>query len=236
MKKLVTVAAVIAAFGLVNAASAADMPTKAPFVKAPIAPVYNWTGFYVGGSLGYGWGSSDWTFDPVGSSPTPNPIKSNGWVGGGQIGYQHQWNNIVLGVEAQYLFGGLKGSATCPNPTFACNIDRVDNIFLVGPRVGLAFANWMPYVTGGYASARVKSIDFSPTVSEPSSSQNPGYFIGGGLDYMLMPNVIVGIEYDHLSLKSQHQVSPVFSPGDDRNVDFKGDMVRGRVSYLFNWP
>ena len=41
---------------LVQAASAADMPAKAPVYKAPIAaPVYNWTGLYVGGVAGYGW-------------------------------------------------------------------------------------------------------------------------------------------------------------------------------------
>src|SRR5450631_2597535 len=54
VKKFVAVATAIAAFGFVNSASAADMPTKAP---APMmAPVYNWTGFYVGANAGYAWG------------------------------------------------------------------------------------------------------------------------------------------------------------------------------------
>src|ERR1700694_3530720 len=92
---------------LTTSASTADlapkMYTKAP---APVVAVYDWTGFYIGGNIGYSWGRSS-THD-VFSDPLTGTVLSavaakfnlDGVIGGGQIGYNWQRDNWVFGLEA----------------------------------------------------------------------------------------------------------------------------------------
>src|ERR1700674_1135707 len=77
----------------VGSAFAADLPAKM-YTKAPIEPLYNWTGFYVGGNLGYSWGrtSTDYTTVGAGTETHRDSINMNGVIGGGQIGYNYQFN------------------------------------------------------------------------------------------------------------------------------------------------
>src|SRR3981189_33203 len=101
-------------------AVAADMPLKAPVFKA----VYNWTGFYLGGHVGYGGGS----FGP-GTNPLPEqggvfPHSVPGLIGGYQAGYNRQFsNNVVLGVEADASFTSpVDAPAVTPTP-FSTTLD-----------------------------------------------------------------------------------------------------------------
>jgi outer membrane immunogenic protein len=104
------------------------MPVKAPPV---VAPIWNWTGFYVGGNVGYSWGraASDLSADPVtvniaGLTPfnTPGFVGSDtarpkGVIGGGQIGYNWQTSpNWVFGLEADLQGSGEKASRSFSNP------------------------------------------------------------------------------------------------------------------------
>ncbi|HET6838584.1 MAG TPA: outer membrane protein [Bradyrhizobium sp.] len=110
-RQIVLTAALLTAVS--GSAMAADLYKPAPsdYTKAPIiAPVYNWTGFYVGGNFGYGWGKadSDFAFTPTalgGGGPTTtssNSQKVNGALGGAQIGFNWQTNAVVWGVEADF--------------------------------------------------------------------------------------------------------------------------------------
>src|SRR5687768_7315434 len=110
MKKLLSGVAFLMC--LAAPSMAADMPLKAPPATA-IAAVYNWTGFYLGGHVGYGWGRS--TLNDVdnfclGISNCPNPpdrYNFDGIVGGVQAGYNWQTGNLVFGVEADFSFSGI---------------------------------------------------------------------------------------------------------------------------------
>src|SRR5215475_1632512 len=86
--------------GLASAASAADLPV---YTKAP-PPIWNWTGFYAGGNIGYSWGNGDSTVSFFDATPTllatsSQSIGMNGVIGGGQLGYNWQTGRWVLGVE-----------------------------------------------------------------------------------------------------------------------------------------
>lgn len=119
-------------------AMAADMPVKAPVYKAPPpVAVHSWTGFYVGGNVGYSWGrsSNDWNFFApmaAGGAPTicpPNGLafcasssdsnKLIGAIGGFQAGHNWQIKNFLAGVETDVQISGQKGSNffTAPVPT-----------------------------------------------------------------------------------------------------------------------
>jgi outer membrane immunogenic protein len=112
---------------LTTSALAADlaphMYTKAP---VPIVAVYDWTGFYVGGNVGYSWGRSStneaFTDALAGTilSAATAKFNLNGVIGGGQAGYNWQRDKWVFGLEADIQGSGEKGStnAVCPgNPT-----------------------------------------------------------------------------------------------------------------------
>jgi outer membrane immunogenic protein len=102
--------------------SAADMPIKA--LPLP-APVYKWTGFYVGGNVGYSWGSSatTQTFNDSLSgallSSSNSRFDMNGAIGGGQAGYNWQQMNWVFGLETDIQWSGQKGPtrAVCAGGT-----------------------------------------------------------------------------------------------------------------------
>ena len=94
--------------GLAQFASAADMPVKG-VSRAVYAPVYNWTGLYLGINGGYGWGTQTGNFVP--SAGVANPTLRGGLFGG-QIGVNYQITNWVFGIEADYDWASIKGSVT----------------------------------------------------------------------------------------------------------------------------
>ena len=106
-----TIAAGTLAF--VCSVQAADLPPRpmpapvAPVMYAP--PVYNWTGIYVGGNLGGGFANSSWSDPFTGANDTFN---KGGFIGGGQIGGNLQYNWLVVGVEGDFDWTGIKGSGT----------------------------------------------------------------------------------------------------------------------------
>jgi outer membrane immunogenic protein len=64
------------------------------------AQLYNWTGFYVGGNLGFGWNAGSFA-DPLGYTLTPT--NSSQFLGGGQLGFNYQfWGSVLIGVEASF--------------------------------------------------------------------------------------------------------------------------------------
>ncbi len=209
MKKLLLASTVLA--GLTATASAADLPRRAapPPVYNPI-PVFTWTGFYAGFNAGYGFGTNDdrgatTITDPTGATgllvagnaPVAGTISFNnrsseGFVGGGQIGYNWQLtpgSGVVIGVEAdaQYVDFGRRngavpstGTALNPGVDFA-NPNGVSGLDFFGTargRLGYAFDRTLVYGTGGFAygsgGGNTNVDDF-----------RTGWVAGGGIEYAL---------------------------------------------------
>ena len=120
----------------VTGVAAADLPVMP--TKAPPPAIYDWTGFYVGGNAGYGWGrastSDTFSITPGGFLAVPGPIATgnssfnmDGAIAGGQLGYNWQINKTVLGLETDIQWSGQKGGTTfvCPVPVIglltSCN-------------------------------------------------------------------------------------------------------------------
>ncbi len=176
---------------LATSAMAADLAPR-PYVKAPpmVEPVWSWTGFYIGGNGGYSWGRSrtDVSYYNTGTGlPIAAPAGSitsasfdmNGGVAGGQIGYNWQMNNWLLGLEADIQWSGEKGRGNylcfastnlpgaCTPATFvppgvlgtALTIDQSLQWFgtLRGRAGLLATPKWLLYVTGGLAFGEIKT-------------------------------------------------------------------------------
>ena len=115
MKRLLATTAFLAV--AVNA-QAADLGARAPYLKAPVAMVYDWTGFYLGVNAGVGMGR-DYTRLDVAAAPAfeRSHLNPQGALGGGQIGYNWQTNSmlgrLVFGVEADIQGTGMSDNHPC---------------------------------------------------------------------------------------------------------------------------
>lgn len=177
MKRFLLASAALLA--LTASASAADLSPRA-YHKAPaLSPVYNWTGFYLGGFGGYGW------MDTNGSN-------LKGGFGGGTIGYNWQFGNIVYGLEVDAAGGSINQSVLGAE-------SKIQAFGSVTGRVGYAANNWLVYAKGGYAWANNK---LSVAGFSESKTHN-GYTVGAGLEYGITPNWSLKGEYLWSALDSE---------------------------------
>jgi outer membrane immunogenic protein len=105
----------VVAAALSGSAFAADLPSRT-YVKAPAmaAPSTNWSGLYIGGNVGYGWGNGSTALGADESDVFPTSTldsRLKGAFGGAQIGYNWQIGSIVTGLEADIQSSGIRGSA-----------------------------------------------------------------------------------------------------------------------------
>lgn len=211
-------------------AFAADFPART-YTKAPIAvaPIYNWTGFYVGLNAGGAWNDSNpttTTLFPVAAyfadtSVTAIGLAGNqhinrsGFTGGVTGGYNWQVNSAVLGIEADFNYFGVKGSTSgtalypcCAPTSFTINSsDSTNWLATVRGRVGfLATPAFLLYGTGGLAVANVKANFLftdtfaAATESASISTTRYGWTAGVGGEYALMNGWSIKAEYLYVDL------------------------------------
>src|ERR1700726_3854536 len=110
MKRIFFTTVALGALGLMSPALGADLPTKAAVV---VSPLYDWSGFYVGVYGGGGFGNHNINvpaLGPLGFANFTVNYDSTGAIGGGEVGYNVQSGNIVVGVEGDGFWSGIKGS------------------------------------------------------------------------------------------------------------------------------
>lgn len=189
----------------VCSAAAADLPVAPrPVPAAPIAyspDVYNWTGFYFGGHAGYGFADSSWS-DPL--TGTNNTFNSSGFIGGGQIGANVQFNALVFGLEGDFTWTGLglKGSGTdSVGNTINTNVNWTST---ATGRIGAAFDRLLIYGKGGAAFAGDQS-GFTDLAGNTATTNltRIGWTAGAGIEYGITRNLSAKIEYDYLGFGSQ---------------------------------
>jgi outer membrane immunogenic protein len=184
-------------------AQAADLPhPPPPPAVAPVAyapPVYNWSGFYVGGHVGGGFADSSWSDPFTGGADTFN---KGGFLGGGQIGFNAQFDALVLGLEGDLSWTGLKGSRLDSiGDTLSTNTQWTST---VTGRIGAAFDRLLVYGKGGVAFAHDKDrlTDLALNTSSVNLTRT-GWTAGAGLEYALNQNWAVRLEYDYLGFGSK---------------------------------
>jgi outer membrane immunogenic protein len=214
MRKLLLAQAAALAAIMAGPAVAADLPLAEP---APFATRFNWTGCYLGGHLGGGFGTKDIT-DPVqlvqdsflgaGTtagittvSPTPRGV-----VIGGQIGCDYQFaSSLVIGVEGAVSGSTMKNTTTVGlplgNPDVALMKASTDFLPSLTARIGYAFDNVLLYARGGVALAGDKydvtgSFAGAPFAFEGLDNRL-GWTVGGGVDWAFSHHWSVNLEYDY---------------------------------------
>ena len=186
MKNFLLGTVALIALGATAPAMAADMAAR-PYTKAPAyvaAPIYNWTGFYIGGHVG-------------GAFAGNNGFGSNNgrFLGGGQIGYDTQFSpNWVLGLEANYSF--LDTGSDVNNGVFGAGRPFANRgLGSVTGRLGYTWGPAMLYVKGGYGWA-----DTRLTNGFNGDMGRSGYTVGGGMEYMFTQNWSGKLEYQYFDL------------------------------------
>jgi outer membrane immunogenic protein len=200
-------------------ANSADMPLKAP--PPPPAPVWSWTGFYIGGNVGGVWGdvSNNWILGPSFTTATPGvlaltnqPFHPSSVLGGAQLGYNYQFNSIVAGLEAD--ISGLH-----------LNSSRSSSLTGIGAFAPGSFttetanSSYLATVRGGLAVAHVTYTDFlnynnvGATQFAQSSQTRTGWTAGGGAEYAMAKNWSVKAEYLYVDLGSSSAVSSIVPLG-----------------------
>jgi outer membrane immunogenic protein len=277
MKKLLLSVAALALSA--GAATAADLPSrKAPIIPPPPPPAM-WTGFYVGLNAGYTWADSDrvsllatdtgvggyGAAQAFGAIPGALSLKRDGFLGGGQVGYNYQYNDkFVVGLEADIQgvasgstsassFGPGLGAITFAGAQAQSSLDYLGTVrgrigYLVTPALLL-------YGTGGlaYGQANLSLSAFGPAAafngSVSFSDTRVGWAAGGGAEWMFMPNWSAKVEYLYYDLGTASTPQLAYSylaPGIlaaggakistiNASQLYNGHVIRVGLNYHFNW-
>jgi outer membrane immunogenic protein len=232
---------------------AADLPAQT-YAKTPVyvpPPVYNWTGFYIGGHIGGGWADQGSTTLAPGTVAFPTgtvTAKNNlsGFLGGVQGGFNWQTSALVLGVEGEYSWADVTGTATTastvlPGFTSTVTAKNKDYVLATG-RAGYAADNWLFFVKGGGAWAQTSSSGTGLLASgavfdtTTSSANRTGWVVGVGVEWGFAPNWSAKLEYNHLDFGSTN-VSVLSSTSGLLNISSTNtvEVVKGGINYRFNW-
>jgi outer membrane immunogenic protein len=218
----------VAALGMAAPASAADLATR-PYTKAPamMAPIYNWTGFYIGGHIGGAFAGNNSLTGTDGR-----------FLGGVQGGADYQFgNNWVIGVEAQYSWlASNNNGALFPGGTLVTS--NSDQLGSVTGRLGYAWGPTLLYAKGGYAWKDGNNLGVTvgglPVAFTTDGGHRDGYTVGGGLEYMFAPSWSAKLEYQYYNFGSTtFTTGPITLVGtrfrDDENT------IKAGLNYHFNW-
>jgi len=233
-------------FGIAGVVVAADAPAaKTSESSEP------WSGIYLGAHFGYGWGGAKWNnivanagtvedFAP-GSSITSHDAE--GLMGGGQVGLNYQRGPWVFGIESAYSGSNIDGdSRSRIVPKDDIYTTRITRIFLATARAGYSWKSWLAYLRAGYTFGNVTTefVDATGPVQGRGRTDelHHGFAVGPGIEYMVVPNVVVGTEYNYINLGSTDHKLGIkgnvsgflknrVNPDDIHNLTV-------RLSFLFN--
>ena len=254
MKRIWIASAAFASLLAATSASAADLPvyTKAPVVAA----VYDWTGLYIGTNLGYSWGRGSTDGNVTGTRtvtiaglgtvvttlaalPLTGRADVNGFIGGGQLGYNWQRGTWLYGLEGDIQFSNERGSgdvctvAGCPAGSAVFTRDyKLDWFGTARGRVGyLPAERLLLYVTGGLAYGNFSGSSVTlPLDIGTWSSLRAGWTVGAGVEAALGNNWSVKFEYLYMDLGHVGGGSAT----NTTSAIVRGTTTTTTLAYLFN--
>jgi outer membrane immunogenic protein len=259
-----TIAAVTTAIALVSApAFAADLPMKAG--PLPPAPVWSWTGFYIGAHVGAGWGENETTVTGFSATVPNNPViagtanfpfnqnSRSGFLGGGQVGYNWQTGMFVLGVQGD--IAGLDVKGTDPCLVILTCTSKSDWLATVSGRLGaVVLDRGLVYVKGGGAwldtnnSVALGALTIAGRTVVPATNitsgsyTQGGWLLGMGTEWMITPNWTAFVEYDYMRFDNKSAtfaLNPALVAPATVNINTNQtntlSIAKVGVNYKFNW-
>jgi len=264
MKRTLIASAAFASLLVAANASAADLPV---YTKAPaVAVVYDWTGYYIGTNVGYSFGRGTTDGTVTGTQATGAVVTTlptlplsgradvNGFIGGGQLGYNWQQGAWVFGLEGDIQFSNERKSgdvctvAGCPVGSVAFTRDyKLDWFGTARGRVGfLPAERILLYATGGLAYGSFSGSSSTLPLDIGTWSQvNAGWTVGAGVESALGSNWSVKFEYLYMDLgnvggstatNTTTVVRTTTALAYSFNTKFTDNIVRVGLNYKFGGP
>jgi len=249
VKGLLVAGVSLMALAVASRADAADPSLSMPVDGLPVPSAYDWTGFYVGGHLGYAWGSSNFTAPGISGSlnlsqPVDTFYETGSFFEGLQAGYDYMLpNRIVIGAEADASFPSfpnlagisIGGTSTFTSPTIGAESysETVRSSGTVRGRIGYAPGNWLFYATGGFAWT-YDQLSLTQLASGATGSPflwRLGWAAGAGVEVPVAPHWTGRLEY----LFTDYGISGVTFLGGAQRIDsdFSLQELRAGLNYQF---
>jgi len=242
MKRILFTTVSLGVLALMSPALGADLPMKAGPV---VTPLYDWSGFYVGVFGGGGMGNHNY------GNGTPNGFAnylinydSTGGIGGGEVGYNVQSGSMVVGVEGDGFWSGIKGSdlSQFNNGTLPIGAIDASNLRWGGTfraRGGIAVDRLMLFFTGGWAYGDILHTSTAPGIGvDQFSNHQSGLTAGGGIAYAITNNIIGKLEYRYYDYGRYNRVGSPLTPNGQLpyTVDNTYSVVTIGFDYKFGGP
>jgi high affinity Mn2+ porin len=241
---------------LVGSATAADLPETMPVKAPPISSAYNWTGFYLGGHIGYALGNSNFTATTTPGAPSFSSsldlfqgfdgFKEQGsFFEGLQVGYNYMFQNrLVIGVEADASFPSFQsleglsigGASTflAPGIGWETYSETVLAFGTLRARVGYAFGDWLLYATGGLAWTydQLTLTQLTSGATDSPFLWRFGWAAGAGVEFPLLPHWTARFEYLFTDYGPSSVTFPTAAQRSDSN--FLLQEFRAGLNYQFD--
>ena len=221
---------------LAASAQAADLPMR---YKAPpvVLPIYSWTGFYIGGQVGYSFGD-DHLYEYLTSSGAYTNFEKkynvSGVFGGIYGGGNYQIGSFVLGLEGDIEGGSIKGGWR-DVPVGGAGDTSINIQGSLRGRLGFAVDQTLFYGTGGLAVAEVNHTysNLVTGINETTSSVRTGWTAGAGVEMALTPNILARVEYRYTDYGMSRYDSVTSFPGLTGTQEPKLSTIRVGAAYRF---
>lgn len=235
--------------------SAADMAVKAPRVS----PVWSWTGFYLGGHVGAGWGTTESTLESIVAPGFPAvgigfPVAQNnrsGFLGGGQVGYNYQSGWAVFGIQGDIAGLSVKGTTPCII-ALSCTANSDWLATATGRFGGLVTDKTLIYAKGGAAWLHTKHSVSIPALglggfgglgigSASVQTTSVGWLLGMGAEYAFSPNWSAFLEYNYMEFDTKNAALDLAALGGlgagavTGNVGFKNKLSIAKVGVNYKF-
>ncbi|MBP1843473.1 outer membrane immunogenic protein [Rhizobium petrolearium] len=192
-------AALVLTIGAAGEGYAADPTVVNPPSEPPVQPVFSWTGFYLGANAGGGFAGDDKVGLHSGDVHIGDfgSVDVSGFAGGGQIGYNFQFdNNWVVGIEADFQGADISDSVTESGLHTSSKIDWYGTL---RPRVGYAVDRTLFYGTGGLAYGHIDyKTSFGGVTLIDDDKTSVGWALGAGVEHAFTDHLTAKFEYQYV--------------------------------------
>ena len=190
-----------------SSAIAADLPPAPGIAQPMVTPAYSWSGYYIGGQVGYARDSTKSQLQtPAGAVLAVWNYTANGVIGGAYSGYNWQLGGLVIGVESDVEGSNLNKTS---GPVIGLySGSKLDWQVSLRTRVGFAADRTLFYFTGGLADASLghSLYDASHSVSFTTNTNRLGYTVGGGIEHAVTDNLVGRIDYRYTDFGAGNNV------------------------------
>lgn len=207
---------------------AASSPVLAADLVEPVAAMpFSWTGFYAGAQAGGGWNNSRWS-----AGGADFNTNGSGGIFGGQVGYNYQINQFVIGIEGDLAGSTVKGDNQCSTTPGSVCETKQDYLASVRGRLGYAVDRFLIYGDAGVAFTKYKFAETELLLQSFDGGSRVGWTAGLGIEYAFTDHWTAGVEwnyYDFGSKAGESDLQPGFSV-DNRDTE---NVVVGKINYKF---